>query len=471
MSFAFNRLGKIYYAWKHAGEIEKEEKKAKGNSKRRKDELQFMPAALEVLETPPSPTARITLWLIIIIFLLAIVLASIGKTDVVATAAGQIIPSGRRKVIQPLETSRVQNIYVEEGQFVEKGELLIELNPVESTANKHQLDDNLQKNVLDAMRLKGITDNPAYPKVDFPPDAPANIVKAQQILMRSQASEYRSQLATFSNRITQENSQASAIRAEIMRLESVLPDIRARLEQQESLIEKNLTTRTQLLRVRQEVNDTSNQINVQRQLLAQANAAAQTARQEKESYINQYQNQRLEELAEAESRILGLEQEVIKVDAKVAGLKLTAPTNGVIQELKVSTVGGVVTPAQELMYVVPQDDVLEVRALLPNKDRGAVGKGDMANVKVEAFPFTRYGTIPAKLKTVSSDAIQDEKLGPVFAVIGTLERDYVISDEGERIRLTPGMAVMMEIKTDERRIIEFILTPIIKGFKEAARER
>ncbi len=237
MSFAFNRLGKIYYAWKHAGEIEKEEKKAKGNQSATRMNYSLCRPRWKCLETPPSPTARITLWLIIIIFLLAIVLATIGKTDVVATAAGQIIPSGRRKVIQPLETSRVQNIYVEEGQFVEKGELLIELNPVESTANKHQLDDNLQKKRAGCHSVKRyyrIT--LPIPRQIFHQIRPANIVKAQQILMRSQASEYRSQLANLQQiELLRKTHKRVQFGRKSMRLRKCVTGYQARLEQQESL--------------------------------------------------------------------------------------------------------------------------------------------------------------------------------------------------------------------------------------------
>jgi len=143
---------------------------------------------------------------------------------------------------------------------------------------------------------------------------------------------------------------------------------------------------------------------------------------------------------------------------------------GTVQKLAVHTVGGVVTPAQLLMVIVPRDNVLEVEAMLPNKDIGFVNPGQDAEVKVETFPFTKYGTLHGKITQVSSDAIQDEKLGLIYSIRVRLAKD-ALPVENKTVRLTPGMAVMVEIKTGTRRVIEYFLSPLIQVGSESLRER
>ena len=149
---------------------------------------------------------------------------------------------------------------------------------------------------------------------------------------------------------------------------------------------------------------------------------------------------------------------------------MTAPISGVIQQLAVHTVGGVVTPAQELMRVVPQDDRLEVEAWIQNKDIGFVEEGDAVEVKVDAFPFTKYGTVPGTLDELSNDAISDKELGAVYAAQVALAAAS-IQVEDKHLDLSAGMTVTVEVKTGERRIIEYLLSPLLRYRQESIRER
>jgi hemolysin D len=151
-------------------------------------------------------------------------------------------------------------------------------------------------------------------------------------------------------------------------------------------------------------------------------------------------------------------------------MRLTAPVAGTVQQLAVHTVGGVVTAAQPLMVIVPKENVLEVEAWLPNKDIGFVNVGQVAEVKVEAFPFTKYGSLPGRVIQVSADAIQDEKRGLVYATRVRLARD-TLRMENRAVRLTPGMAVTVEVRTGQRRVIEYFLDPLIQVGRESLRER
>ena len=149
---------------------------------------------------------------------------------------------------------------------------------------------------------------------------------------------------------------------------------------------------------------------------------------------------------------------------------LTAPIDGVVQQLSVHTIGGVVTPAQQLMVIAPKEGQLEIEAWIENKDIGFVKEGQAAEIKVEAFPFTKYGVIDGKLLHVSHDAVPLDKVGYVYSARVDMEQTSI--DVGDKqIRLSPGMNVAVEVRTGQRRVIEYFLSPILRGFKETARER
>jgi hemolysin D len=172
----------------------------------------------------------------------------------------------------------------------------------------------------------------------------------------------------------------------------------------------------------------------------------------------------------AEQKVASLSQDLVKAENRGRLMRLTAPVGGTVQQLAVHTVGGVVTPAQALLVIVPGDNPLEIEAFVENKDIGFVRAGQMAEVKVETFPFTKYGTLHGKVMQVSSDAIQDEKRGLVYAARVKLEKTTLKVD-GKTVNLTPGMAVTVEIKTGKRRVIEYFLSPLMQYGDESLRER
>ncbi len=149
---------------------------------------------------------------------------------------------------------------------------------------------------------------------------------------------------------------------------------------------------------------------------------------------------------------------------------LTERTNGVVQQLKVHTIEGVVTPAEALLVVVPKDQTLEVEARVLNKDIGFVRAGQLVTVKVESFPFTRYGVLAGTVSSVSTDAIADEKLGLYYAARVRVPR-ATMNIDGVDVLLSPGMSVTAEVKTGTRRLIEFVLSPVMTHVSESGRER
>lgn len=173
---------------------------------------------------------------------------------------------------------------------------------------------------------------------------------------------------------------------------------------------------------------------------------------------------------QAQLRAKSLEQELAKTDARGRQTRLTAPVDGTVQQLAVHTLGGVVTPAQSLMVIVPKGDALEVEAMIDNKDAGFVRAGQQARVKVETFQYTKYGTLDAEIASVSNDAIVDDKRGLLYSTRIRLKQSELNVD-GARVPLSPGMAVTAEVKTGTRRPIEYFLSPLMQTADESLRER
>ncbi|AON55122.1 hemolysin secretion-related transmembrane protein [Herbaspirillum seropedicae] len=194
------------------------------------------------------------------------------------------------------------------------------------------------------------------------------------------------------------------------------------------------------------------------------------ARNQRATLVAQTRKDAHDSRIEADKIIEASQQDQRRADEHSKLLKLVAPVTGTVQQLTVHTIGGVVPAAQPLMQIVPQDSQIEVEAMLENKDVGFVEIGQVAEVKIDAFDYTKYGTLPARVVHISRDAIQDEKKGLLYSARIVLDQSSLIVD-GRKVQLSAGMAANVEIKTGNRRVIEYALSPLIRHQKEALHER
>ena len=207
-----------------------------------------------------------------------------------------------------------------------------------------------------------------------------------------------------------------------------------------------------------------------RQRLTEIDAAIAEIEAQTEQVQRKFLGQVLLEQQENTKRIEALDQERIKANTRLNAYTLRSPIDGVVQQLAVHTLGGIVTPAQQLMTIIPDEGILEVEALVENKDIGFVKEGQNVEVKIDAFPFTKYGIIEAVLTDLSSDAITDEVKGLVYKAKVILKETRIRVDE-KWVNLSPGMTVTAEVKTGKRRLIEFFLSPLLRYRQESIRER
>ncbi|HET7875520.1 MAG TPA: HlyD family type I secretion periplasmic adaptor subunit [Methylomirabilota bacterium] len=434
----------------------------------RSKEREFLPAALEIQEAPPSPVGRAVLWTVVVVFATAVIWASLGRIDVVAVARGKLIPSDYSKVIQPLESGIVRAIHVRDGQEVRAGAVLIELDPTTSSAEHERLVKEHAAARVHIARLRALLGGGrTLPPL---PGADPTFVALQQQMLHDQSSEQESRLEAARLLVEQRRAAVAATQADIARLEITVPMLTERAEAFKTLLAGGYVARMQYLEIEEQRVTRVQALAMQRERIKQDLAALAEAQKQLHALESEFKRSRLGELAEWETRAASLAQEVVKASQKSSIQRLTAPADGAVQQLAVHTVGGVVTPAQPLMVIVPRDHPLEVEAWVENKDVGFVSPGQLVEVKIDTFPFTRYGTIPGRITVVSRDAVQQEKGALVYAARATLDRASIQVD-GRAVPLLAGMAVSAEIKTGERRLIEFFLSPVLRSARESLRER
>jgi hemolysin D len=461
--------------------------------RRAESELAFLPAALEIVETPPSPIGRAIGASVIAVFCLALIWATFGTVDIVATAPGKIVPSGRTKVIQPFETGVVRAIHVRDGQKVKAGEVLIELDPTMTDAERDHLKSDLLSSQMEVARLRAAVSSKSDPTEAFdPPEgASPSLIEMNRQLLISQVAEHQGKLAALDRQIKQKEAERETIRAAIGKLEATIPVLSQKVEIRKYLYDKDLGSKIVWLTDHQELIGLQQEVLVQKSKLQEAEAAVAALVETRAQTAAEYRRTRFEELTKAQEKASGLAQDVIKAEQRTRLQALAAPVDGVVQQLSVHTIGGVVTPAQQLLAVVPLDSHLEIEAMVSNRDIGFVHEGQSAEIKIDTFSFTRYGLLRGEVISVSQDAItrdkpQDKSTDKMqgtevsssepkgqelsYSARVSLDRKQM-QVEDRLVNLSPGMAVTVEIKTGSRRIISYLLSPIIKYKQEMLRER
>jgi hemolysin D len=459
----------------------------------RKDEREFLPAALEVLETPPSPTGRLLAILIGTFFTIAVAWAFLGKVDVIATAPGRLLPSGKIKVIQPLDPGIVKSIAVQDGDHVKAGQLLIALDPTTAGADRDRLAHDLVRARLDLARLSAlapVAEGRGGPgQIGAVEGATPDDLAQARAALRAQLDGQAAKVAGLDQQISEKRAEAAEDSALIAKTNADLPMLTEKARLHEKLRQQGFGTSFAYLDAQEQLSDGQRDLEVQARRLEQAQAYAAALQRQRAQAVSEFDAGVLSDLEKAREKENQLSQDLIKAQQKSTETEIRSPIDGVVEELAVHTVGGVVTPAERLMAVVPDTQKLMVEAQLANRDVGFVHAGQDVSVKIETFNFTRYGMARGKVIDVSRDAVAaatrqaDEAAGggqaqqqpatpasPTYVARISLDRTSMIVD-GRREQLIPGMSVTAEVKTGRRTIIDYLLSPLARKSNEALHER
>lgn len=465
-------------------------------------DLEFLPAALEILETPPAPKRVATMLTICGFAAAALTWSFFGKLDIHATAWGKIEASGRSKPIQPLEPGKIAAIAVTDGQQVKAGDLLVALDDAEAKADAAAAREardaaraeasRRRASIAAARALAGGKKGDAEPA--FEAETPERLRRREQAVFEADRMFLDDSLTNIARQIEQRDATLKKLQASIDEQTALIRTARERVGVRESSVKLNVGTKINLFDAQESLQRSQAQIASDRGQQGETRAAIAELASQRAKTISQFVADNEAKLAEAERKAEDFAQQAAKADAKLARTRLVAPIDGVVLQLGVTTIGQVVTSGQQLMTIAPVDGALQVEVFVSNLDIGFVHAGQRAEVKVDAFPFTRFGVAPAVVTRIAADAIDEQEAkrrqsnlasapqaagtgaAPgqpqsfVFPVTLTLDKP-TLDVYGRAAPLAPGMTVTAEIKTDQRRVIDYLLSPLAKVTSEAMRER
>jgi len=500
---------------------------------------EFLPAALEILETPPPPLPVALSVTICGFALAALTWSCVGRLDVHAVASGKIETAGYSKVIEPLDPGKVAAIHVEAGQSVKAGDLILELDPAEARADavaaRGALDANLaeiarRRFAVDAVR-RALEAHPSADRGDAAAmkgksapdgseDRQASVLSPveelagrpeltiawdeavqesfrlrEEAVLRADLTQLSDALEAIDKQMAQKLATKKRLGMSIAFQHTLMDTLNQRVSTRQQAIDLNVGTKINLYDAKEELEKSQSQLASDEGQLIETDAALKELQSEKAKVASQFIADNQNKLAEASRKADDARQGFAKAEARLARTKLIAPISGVVQQTAVTTVGQVVTTGQQLAVITPNGGRLQVEALVANLDIGFVKPGQDAVVKVDAFPFTRFGALHGKVVKIASSAIDEAdakralanaaasanvtqlpSAAPgqpesfVFPVTVSLDETAMKIDHAV-IPLTPGMTVTVEIKTDSRRVIDYLLSPLARIASEAGRER
>ncbi len=441
--------------------------------KRRQDEYDFMPAHLELIERPVSPAPRVVAFVIMFCLAMSLIIAIFFHVEIVAVSPGKLELTSRSKKIQPLETSLVKKVYVKDGDLVKEGDLLISLSAIGAASDKAKIESSLLQEKLSEKRqhilLVAIDKGELPEQSEHTDDYDYDSIRSEQLL--------REQF--FSWKKTREQ-QLSAIRQRIAEKETIQFNIR-KLESQKTIALEKMNDITKLynskaiskheyLQHKNTYLELKSEVEIQKNRLNEVSESISQAREQYDLLLQTYKRDVVEELSKTKEKIKQLKYDLKKNSERESALNIRSPVNGIVQQVATFTEGGVVTTAQTLMVIVPEKDRLNAKIMISNKDIGFVRVGQPVIIKVEAFPYTRYGYIRGIVKNVSTESIEDKEKGLYFDGYISLEQS-TLKVNGRDVSLTSGMSVTAEIITGYRRVIDFILSPLQETVNESLVER
>ena len=435
-------------------------------------ETEFLPAILEVTETPPSPTGRLVMWSILLLVVTALAWSILGHINEVAVAAGKVIPTGQIKTIQVKNKGIIKEINVEEGQLVEEGDVLVVLDPTTTTADYDSLKKRAAYYKLDIQRLTAeLTQQPFTPEED--PDLEAHDLASEMALYQSRTSDYHTQRQSRVDVINQKIAKLQATQATYEKFAQVLAIEQEKEARLTDLSEQNAISQFQLLEQQSKTIEYAKNAQAQLDELNSIKAEIAEAQQNLANVDASYHKDIMTALVEAKKEYYAVSESIKKADEDSRMATIYAPTSGRVYNLNVHTLGGIVTDAQPLMQIVPEDVKLEFEVYADNKDIGFIKVGQEAEVKVETFNFQKFGMYKAEVMEISADAVNDpsDQLRNMKYKLLLDPTSNDINVYGQPAKLEVGMNVSAEIKIKEKRIIDFFLDPFRRYTSEALRER
>lgn len=378
---------------------------------------------------PPLPRTSLFIWIICIGLLVLLIWAWLFKLEEVSTGTGKVIPSSKEQTIQSLEGGILTKLYVHEGEIIQKGQILAQLDPTRFASNVGESASLLLASQATAARLRA--------EVNGTPLVFPNEVLKERGLVEEETALY--------------HSRRSNLEESLAGLKQALILVEQELQMTEPLVAKGAASEVEVLRLKRQATDLRNQMSDVR---------------------NQYSVKAREELAKANTDIETQSQVVKGKSDSLSRTLFKSPVRGIVKEIDVMTIGGVISQNGKLMTIVPLDEKLLIEARISPRDIAFIHPGQEALVKITAYDYSIYGGLKGKVSIISPDTLRDEVKQDQFyyRVYIRTDSDKLINKEGQQFNITPGMVATVDIKTGEKTVLDYLIKPFNKA-QEALRER
>lgn len=428
------------------------------NKEKIKDIHEFHPLIVEIEDRPINPMGRMILWIVLAIITFGVLWLFLAKIDVVVSARGKVIPSGEIKILQPIETGVISKINIQEGDYVTKGQVLMQIDPSITETSLETKQKDLEVFTLQVLRLEAlIQDKP------FIPNSESLEALEQQRIYYVQKDSLDEGILRYDMKLSQATSQYQTARADKNRISSLLNKDLNRAKKLESVLD--IIAKKDYEDLQKNILDLTQQQNMATYKINESSKRINELKKEKLSFINEFKDQKYQELLNIKREVRNLQSQINAINFQNQKQSIVAPDDGYIAKIMINTVGGVVTPAEKLISLVPKDSPLIVKATVLNQDIGFIKNDMLSKIKIDTFNFQKYGFFEGKVINVGNFSIDDEKLGAVYEV--KIEPNgKTLTIEGKQRYLEAGMSVTAEIKVGKRRVIEFFIYPIIKYLDE-----
>ncbi|MEW5009902.1 MAG: HlyD family type I secretion periplasmic adaptor subunit [Cycloclasticus sp.] len=418
-----------------------------------------------------SIQSHIILWLFISFFFIAVTWASFAELDEVTRGSGKTTPASHIQVIQNLEGGILAEILVKEGQQVEKGQALLQLDAVRFSSSLNENKLKYYELLAATARLSAEVANKVLtiPK-EVLTIAPEIAHNARQ-LFESRRNELEASTKILDEQIIQRGQELIELKAKAGQISRSYQLLKEEVDMSAPLVDEGAMSRVELLRIKREANDLRGQLTAARLSIPRVQSALDEAKNKLSETQIRFQTKALEELNQAKAELDRTSESTLALEDRVTRTRVISPVKGIIKQLKVTTVGGVIQPGMDLLEIVPLEDQLLIEAEIRPADIAFLHPGQKAIVKLTAYDFSIYGGLEAELEHISADSITNEEDGENYYIIRLRTNKNYLEKNGAKLNIIAGMTAEVDILTGKKSVLDYILKPILKAQQRALRER
>jgi len=432
--------------------------------------LEFQPDSMELEKQPVPFFIRATYWLLLLLFLSALVWSIVARMDMIVTARGRLISTGKQILVQPLVNSIIKKFHVDVGQIVKQGQVLVSLDPTFAVADETQV--RVRRATLNII-IDRLQCELAGKSFRVKPSMDATEAALEMNIHQGRQSEYQAKLNLYDSRIVQAKGETVSFTKRQESLGRELQAAEELLAMRKKVFSQGADSRLSVLEaeakcaaVQSEAESIANELKVRSQQIAQTVS-------EREAFINNWRNDAAKQLADARKEYDALREQEAKAARYRELAELTSPADAVVLDMGRFSEGSVAKEGDPIMTLVPLYTPLEAEVSIETKDIGYVHLGDPVRIKLDAFPFQRHGTLEGRLRVVTEDAYvastSENNKVPSYQARVELTKTK-LHDVARGTRFLPGMTLTAEIVVGDRRVITFLAYPIIRGLDESLRE-